>query len=131
MQRSRLEALPKRKADFIEPMDCAPVTKLADGPGWLYEIKLDRYCAVAVKTDGVNLFSRRRKSFDHHYPLIVEALAELPEGTVVDGEIVALDESSRPNFNLLQNFRSEASRIHYFIFDLLICNDGDLTSLAL
>ena len=24
------------------------------------------------------------------YPLIVEALAELPEGTVVDGEVVAL-----------------------------------------
>jgi len=36
-----LNPLPKRKADFIEPMDCAPVTKLADGPGWLYEIKLD------------------------------------------------------------------------------------------
>jgi ATP-dependent DNA ligase len=79
----------------------------------------------------VSLFSRRRKSFDHHYPLIVEALAELPEGTVVDGEIVALDESGRPNFNLLQNFRSEASRIHYFIFDLLICNDRDLTKLPL
>jgi bifunctional non-homologous end joining protein LigD len=87
---------------------------------------------VAVKSDGrVSLFSRRRKSFDHHYPLIVEALAELPEGTVVDGEIVALDESGRPNFNLLQSFRSEASRIHYFIFDLLICNDRDLTSLPL
>jgi hypothetical protein len=27
----RLEGLPKRKANFIEPMDCAPVTKLADG----------------------------------------------------------------------------------------------------
>ena len=79
----------------------------------------------------MSLFSRRRKSFDHHYPLIVEALAELPEGTVVDGEVVALDESGRPNFNLLQNFRSEASRIHYFIFDLLICNDRDLTGLAL
>jgi len=37
----------------------------------------------------------------------------------------------RPNFNLLQNFRSEASRIHYFIFDLLICNDRDLTKLPL
>jgi bifunctional non-homologous end joining protein LigD len=126
----RLVRLPKRKADFIEPMDCSPVTKLADGPGWLYEIKLDGYRAVAVKSDrGVNLFSRRRKSFDHHYPLIVEALAELPEGTVVDGEIVAFDESGRPNFNLLQNFRGEASRIHYFIFDLLICNDRDLTRL--
>src|SRR5262249_34861183 len=109
-------------------MECAPVTKLKGGPEWLYEIKLDGYRAVAVRTDGgVNLFSRRRKSFNHHYPLIVEALAELPEGTVVYGEIVALDESGRPNFNLLQNFRSEASRIHYFVFDLLICNDRDLT----
>src|SRR5215472_389137 len=127
-----LSSLPKRKAEFIEPMDCAPVTKLADGPGWLYEIKFDGYRAVVVKSDRrVSLFSRRRKSFDHHYPLIVEALAELPQGTVVDGEIVALDESGLPNFNLLQNFRSEASRIHYFIFDLLICNDRDLTKLPL
>lgn len=128
----RLNSLPKRKGDFIEPMDCAPVSKLAEGPGWVFEIKLDGYRAVAVKSDGrVSLFSRRRKSFDHHYPLIVEALAELPEGSVVDGEIVALDESGRPNFNLLQNFRSEASHIHYFIFDLLICQDRDLTRLRL
>src|SRR5690242_4082281 len=123
---------PERKAEFIEPMDCAPVTKLADGPEWIYEIKLDGYRAIAVKSDrGVNLFSRRRKSFDHHYPLIVEALADLPEGTVVDGEIVALDKSGRPNFNLLQNFRSEAQHIHYFIFDLLIFQDRDLTKLTL
>src|SRR5258707_11460441 len=129
---SKLASLPKRKAESIEPMDCAPVPNLMDGPGWVYEIKLDGYRAVAVKSDrGVSLFSRRRKSFDHHYPLIVEALGELPEGTVVDGEVVALDESGRPNFNLLQNFRSEASRIHYFIFDLLICNDRDLTKLPL
>jgi len=87
-----LKSLSKRKAEFIEPMDCAPVTKLADGPGWLYEIKFDGYRTIAVKSDrGVNLYSRRRKSFDHHYPLVVEALAELPEGTVVDCEIVALD----------------------------------------
>jgi len=129
---SRLASLSGRTAEFIEPMDCKSVTKLADGRRWVYEIKLDGYRAIAVKSDSrVRLFSRRRKSFDHHYPLIVEALAELPEGTVVDGEIVALDESGRPNFNLLQNFRSEASRIHYFIFDLLICDDRDLTRLSL
>jgi ATP-dependent DNA ligase len=95
------------------------------------EIKLDGYRAIAVKSGRVNLFSRQHKSFNSQYPYLVEALAELPEGTVVDGEVVALDESGRPNFNLLQSFRSEASRIHYFIFDLLICNDQDLTSLPL
>jgi bifunctional non-homologous end joining protein LigD len=123
--------LPKRKADFIEPMECAPVTKLLDGPGWVYEIKLDGYRAIAVKSSRVNLFSRRRKSFNAQYPDLVEALAELPEETVVDGEVVALDDSGRPNFNLLAQFRSGASRIHYFIFDLLVCNERDLTGLAL
>ena len=128
---SKLVSLPKRKADFIEPMDCTPVPKLIEGPEWSYEIKLDGYRAVAVKSDrGVTLFSRRHKSFNHQYPHVVEALVELPEGTVVDGEIVALDESGRPNFNLLQSSRREAC-IHYFIFDLLICNDRDLTRLPL
>ena len=42
--------LPKRKAEFIEPTECAPVTKPLDGPGWFYEIKLDGYRAIAVKS---------------------------------------------------------------------------------
>src|SRR5438045_293697 len=95
--------------------------KLFDGSDWIYEIKLDGYRAVAAKSDrGVRLFSRNNKSFDHQYPDIVEALSGLPDNTVVDGEIVALDESGRPKFNLLQNFRSEASRIHYLVFDLVL-----------
>jgi bifunctional non-homologous end joining protein LigD len=130
--KSRILSLPKRKAEFIEPMECAPVPKLLDGPGWVFEIKLDGYRAVAVKSNhSVNLFSRRHKSFNSQYPYLVEALAELPDGTVVDGEIVALDESGRPNFNLLQSYRKEAIHIHYFIFDLLVCNDRDLTKLPL
>ena len=113
-------------------MECLPVTKLNDAVQWTYEIKLDGYRAIAVKSgQALNLFSRRGKSFNSQYPYLVEALAELPEGTVVDGEVVALDDAGRPNFNLLQQFRSGASRICYFIFDVLVCNDHDLTKLPL
>src|SRR6266851_3428035 len=129
---TRLQSLPRRKAAFIQPMECLPVTKLNDAVQWTYEIKLDGYRAIAVKSgQTINLFSRRGKSFNSQYPYLVEALAELPEGTVVDGEVVALDDAGRPNFNLLQQFRSAASHIYYFIFDLLVCNDRDLTRLPL
>src|ERR1700686_5465217 len=129
---TRLETLPRRKAEFIEPMECLPVTKLNDSVQWTYEIKYDGYRAIAVKSgQTINLFSRRGKSFNSQYPYLVEALAELPEGTVVAGEVVALEDAGRPNFNLLQQFRSGASRIYYFIFDLLVCNDRDLTRLPL
>jgi ATP-dependent DNA ligase len=43
-------SLPKRKAEFIEPMECAPVTKLLNGPQLVYEIKFDGYRAIAVKS---------------------------------------------------------------------------------
>jgi ATP-dependent DNA ligase len=36
-----------------------------------------------------------------------------------------------PNFNLLQNFKAEGSRIHYFMFDLLCYKNRDLTGLPL
>jgi len=127
----RRQALPEKKARFIEPMECAPVTKLPPGPPWLYEIKLDGYRAIAVKSGlRVSLFSRRRKPFSQ-YPQIIEALRVLPEDTVLDGEVVALDDEGRPNFNLLQRSRIESQRICYFVFDLLVCKDRDLTELAL
>jgi DNA ligase D-like protein (predicted ligase) len=113
-------------------MECLAVSKLPDGSQWLYEIKLDGYRAIAVKSAGkLNLFSRRRNSFNRQYSLVFEALSDLPDNTVIDGEVVALDESGRPDFNLLQHYRAEAARIHYFVFDLLVYNNRDLTRLPL
>lgn len=101
-------------------------------PNATEDIKLDGYRAIAVKSDEkVRLFSRRQKSFNQQYPCIVEALVDPPDGTVIDGEIGALDDSARPQFNLLQNYRSEARRIRYFIFDLLCYDNRDTTSLPL
>lgn len=127
-----LRSLPKTKVAFVEPMDCLPVPKLPEGSRWLWEIKLDGYRAVAVKSGGaVTLYSRNKKILNKRCPYIVEPLRDLPDGTVIDGEIVALDDNGRPVFNLLQNFTSEAGRIRYFVFDLLFYDNRDLTRLTL
>jgi len=113
-------------------MECLSVSTLPQGSQWLWEIKLHGYRAIAVKSsDTVNLFSRKRKSLNRQFLYIVEALADLGAGTVVDGELVAMDESGRPDFNLLRNFRSAASRIQYHVFDLLCLKGRDLTRLPL
>src|SRR2546423_13886662 len=97
-----LDSLPKTEASFVEPMECLSVSELPEGLEWLWEIKLDGYRALAVKSGtGLTLFSRRRKPLNRQFPHIVEALVDLPEGTVVDGELVAIDDSGRPDFNLL------------------------------
>src|ERR1700747_2295029 len=130
--RARLDSLPKTEASFVEPMECLSVSRLPEGPTWLWEIKFDGYRALAVKSrTGLTLFSRRKKSFNRQFAHIVDALADLPEGTVVDGELVAIDDSGRPDFNLLQNFRAEESRIQYYVFDLLCWKDRDLTRVPL
>lgn len=130
--KSRLDELPERVASFIEPMECLAVSKIPEGSQWTYEIKLDGYRAVAVKSGStVSLRSRRNKSFNAQYPYLLDPLSDLPDDCVVDGEIVALDDGGTPNFHLLQEFRKQASRIHYFIFDLLVCEGRDLMKLPL
>jgi ATP-dependent DNA ligase len=107
-----LNSLPLGAATFKDPMECLAVPKLPDGPQWLYEIKLDGYRFIAVKSSGkLNLLSRRRNSFNRQYSLVFEALADLPDDTVIDGEVVALNQSGRPDFNLLQ----PEQKLHAFI----------------
>jgi ATP-dependent DNA ligase len=101
----------KTKASFISPMLILRTEKLPEGANCLYEVKLDGFRSIAFKTGGkVHLRSRNDKGFNASYPGIVKGLADLPDETVIDGEVVALDESGRPSFNALQNYRSMPSR---------------------
>jgi len=77
------------------------------------------------------LYSRNGKNFNKRFPQIAKELGDLPPDTDIDGEVVALGEFGRPDFHRLQHFTAEASRIHYFVFDLLVLNERDLTGLPL
>ncbi len=94
---------------------------LPDDPNWMYELKLDGYRALAMKTGGkIELRSRNNNDFTARYPGIPKALSPLANETVLDGELVALDADGRPSFNALQNSISSRTPIFYYVFDVLI-----------
>jgi len=112
---------PSAPATFIPPMKAFSVETVPAGT-WRLEIKLDGYRAIAVlNQDKVKLWSRNRKPLDD-YPEIQAALGNLPcAAAVLDGEIVALDESGKSRFQLLQGRGLPGARptIVYYVFDVL------------
>src|SRR5580698_2994878 len=115
------------RAKFIEPMLLLRTEKLSEGSEWLIELKFDGYRSLAIKSGGkVQLRWRNDNDFNSRYPGIVKALAPMPDDTVIDGEVVALDENGRPSFNALQNYGSGPSPLHFFIFDILVLDGRDV-----
>jgi bifunctional non-homologous end joining protein LigD len=94
--------------------------------------KFDGYRALAINSAGrVQLRSRNDNDFSVRYPAIVRALAHLPSESVIDGEVVALDQSGRPSFNILQNYGSSKGPILYYVFDVLVLAGRDVTGMPL
>jgi bifunctional non-homologous end joining protein LigD len=130
--------------EAIHPMLATPVSKPFDDPAWLYEIKWDGYRAVAFVKDGkVRLVSRNQNDLTARYP----ELHDLPQlvqakTAILDGEVVALDETGRSSFSLMQQrtgIRSGGRRgpaqpgipVLYYAFDLLYLDGYDLRRVAL
>src|SRR5262245_38393456 len=121
--------MPSRtRARFVPPMLLLRTETLPDDPArWLYELKMDGYRAIAFKAGGaVRLRSRNDNDFTGRYSDIPRGLARLPDETVIDGEVVALDGEGRPSFNALQNAAADAS-IVYYVFDVMMLAGRDLT----
>ncbi len=118
----------KTRASFIEPMLLLPVRMLPDDAArWVLELKIDGYRAIAFSAGGrIHLRSRHDKDFSARYPAVARALAPLPADTVVDGEVVALDEEGRPSFSILQNHGSSTGPVVYFLFDVMVLGGRSL-----
>lgn len=98
---------------------------------WVFELKWDGIRAIATVRGGrVTLRSRNGLDLTPSYPEL-QALASAVRGdAVLDGEIVALDASGRPDFGLLQQRMGltrerdvaaarRGTPVHLFVFDLL------------
>lgn len=117
-----------------------------DEGDWAFEMKWDGIRAIArVENSGsgesrISLTSRNGRDTTAAYPELVPALRSVvPAGSAtLDGEIVALNGSNRPDFGLLQQRinltgaaeirrLSESVPVHYLVFDIL---ERDGTSLV-
>ncbi|NSX14939.1 hypothetical protein HTY52_12725 [Cupriavidus taiwanensis] len=71
------------------------------GPGWHFEIKYDGYRLLAATGDAPRLKSRNGANATTWFPELVEALATLPAGSILDGEVCVLDDIGKSDFERL------------------------------
>jgi len=81
------------------------VAKLPEGAEWAYEVKWDGYRIEAVKDEAtVHLFSRRGADYSNRFKAVTNAVKTIQAvSAVLDGEVVAIDASGQPSFQVLQN----------------------------
>jgi len=110
-----LDSIRRHLAELVAPRRDVPARRQAfmlatlarqtfSGKDWLFEIKYDGVRVLAERRgDAVRLYGRSGQLITARYPDVAAALAALPEDHfLIDGEIIAEDDSGRPSFQRLQ-----------------------------
>ena len=118
---------------FIEPQLAKLVDRPPDRAGWGHEVKFDGYRAQLNIQKGKAVI-RTRKGLDwtERFSAIAKDASVFPD-SIIDGEIVALDERQLPNFGALQAALSaeKSDDLVFYAFDLLFEGREDLRALPL
>jgi bifunctional non-homologous end joining protein LigD len=137
---------PRRRVDpfSLRPMLCETRDRPFRDAAWVFELKMDGFRLIAGRQGG-RPFLRYRGGHDATllYPEIALALRAMPyDDIVLDGEVVVLDPSGRPDFGRLQARAmlgrardvaraALASPAHFMVFDLLSFQGLDARDLPL
>jgi len=129
----------------IKPMLAHPFEKAFDSKDWVFEVKWDGVRAILYKNhNNINIQSRNGNDITKLYPEIVNAVKMSLRGnesTVLDGEIVVLNEKGIPDFHTHQH-RMHIQNHHeimslsiknpstYYVFDILYDEGKNLESLG-
>src|SRR5215467_6198064 len=101
-----------------------------DDPDWLFEFKYDGYRALCYIEPRRNRLISRNNNIMTRFDALADQVAAALEvdDAILDGEIIAPDETGRPVFiGLVRGTRARA----YVAFDILWLNGTDLRSLPL
>lgn len=119
----------------ISPELATLVDKAPVGKKWLHEIKFDGYRLICVvQQSKVRMFTRNHHDWTAKIPAIATAIKNLNlTNTILDGELVALDDQQHSNFQLLQNTLNEKLHkpLFYFVFDVIYHDGCDLSAMPL
>jgi len=125
---------------LASPID-AEKFQTEDVSRWLAEWKWDGIRAQVIKrADQVFIWSRGEDLVTHQFPEIEAAMDTLPNGTVLDGEILCWQDGMPLTFNHLQKRLGrkrvtkkvmEENPVHFIAYDLLEHNGQDIRGKAL
>ncbi|MBO0746605.1 MAG: non-homologous end-joining DNA ligase, partial [Candidatus Dormibacteraeota bacterium] len=141
----RMDAATATLPERVKPMLARAVPELPKGKedAWAFEFKWDGVRALAYCTPGeIRLQSRTGNDITRTYPEIGRLMDQVGgRSMVLDGEIVAFDDSGVPRFERIQqrlglsadaDVRTAMRRVpvFYLIFDLLHLDGKDTTGLT-
>lgn len=118
---------------FISPMLLHKSDQPFDDDSYITELKLDGFRTIWTKFDNrVRIYTRHNNEITSMFPELVKL--PLPDGTVLDGEIIVTDNDGKPDFEaVMERFKSKKSehKISFSVFDIIYFNNIRATSLPL
>ena len=114
----------------VQPINPTRRREPFDDPNWLFDFKYDGFRGLFYVDRGGPRFVSRNGNLLSRFDALCELVAaELDvDNAILDGEVIAADETGRPQFyDLIRRARPPA----YVAFDILWLNDTDLRALPL
>lgn len=117
-------------------LECAADNKPFNSKEYITELKLDGIRLIASKIENrVRLYTRHNNEITANFPELVDDIyANVPDGTVLDGELIVTDSQGKPDFEaMMERFKSRKSKhkATFCVFDIVKYNNKDVNELPL
>ncbi|MFE4354210.1 ATP-dependent DNA ligase [Peribacillus butanolivorans] len=118
---------------FISPMLLHKTEQPFEDDDFITELKLDGIRLILSKFDDqIKLYTRHNNEVTTKFPELLQL--DIPDGTILDGEIIVTDQQGKPDFEaMMERFQSKKSEqaIQYCVFDVIYHTGEKVTHLPL